>query len=247
MGVDIVSSSHLPDWIQNHAIIAGYFAREVSRSRWWRKGPASRLRRRCSCFTGDTRAFVPWISVRVRTGRSMSPIGSIPSSTTTRSPCVIPTAITRAAGSGARRERTRAGEATRSRGDGNRGTSRTTPESRALAPRTGAADPGGPSWDGGRREGVARLRGRFKTRRRNRPDRGRRGARIARSGRCALLDRLQGSADPFVRAVAGRILARSAEPFPDAEPRIAKLLADPHPRPRLEAVIAARTAPERIR
>ncbi|MCB1065236.1 MAG: hypothetical protein KDN20_20255, partial [Verrucomicrobiae bacterium] len=30
MGVDIVETSHMPEWIQGHAIIAGYFAREVS-------------------------------------------------------------------------------------------------------------------------------------------------------------------------------------------------------------------------
>ena len=30
MGADIVESSHLPDWIQGHAVIAGYFGREVS-------------------------------------------------------------------------------------------------------------------------------------------------------------------------------------------------------------------------
>lgn len=60
----------------------------------------------------------------------------------------------------------------------------------------------------------------------------------------ALLDRLQASAEPHVRAVAARILARSAKPLPDAAARLAKLLVDPHPRPRLEAVIACANRPE---
>ena len=59
-----------------------------------------------------------------------------------------------------------------------------------------------------------------------------------------LLDRLQSSTEPRVRAVAARILARSAEPFPDAAERLAQLLADPHPRPRLEAVLACASRPE---
>jgi putative heme-binding domain-containing protein len=60
----------------------------------------------------------------------------------------------------------------------------------------------------------------------------------------ALLDQLQVSTEPFVRAVAARLIARSAEAIPDADARLAKLLSDPHPRPRLEAVIACANRPE---
>jgi putative heme-binding domain-containing protein len=59
----------------------------------------------------------------------------------------------------------------------------------------------------------------------------------------ALLDRLQVSTEPFVRAAAARIIARSTEPISDADARLAKLLVDPHPRPRLEAVVACANRP----
>jgi len=59
----------------------------------------------------------------------------------------------------------------------------------------------------------------------------------------ALLGRLQVSTEPFVRAVAARIIARSVEPISDADVRLVKLLADPHPRPRLEAVVACANRP----
>ncbi|MBP6783119.1 MAG: HEAT repeat domain-containing protein, partial [Verrucomicrobiales bacterium] len=53
-----------------------------------------------------------------------------------------------------------------------------------------------------------------------------------------LLNQLQASSEPRVRAVAARIIARAAELIPDAKDRLSKLLTDPHPRPRLEAVVA---------
>ena len=55
-----------------------------------------------------------------------------------------------------------------------------------------------------------------------------------------LLDHLQRSAEPRTSAVAARILSRSTENIDDADAteRLSKLLRDPHPRPRLEAVIA---------
>ncbi|NLT69525.1 MAG: c-type cytochrome, partial [Verrucomicrobiaceae bacterium] len=58
-----------------------------------------------------------------------------------------------------------------------------------------------------------------------------------------LLDRLEASDEARVRAVAARILARSADPVADASERLARLLADPHPRPRLEAVVACANRP----
>ncbi|MEX2581218.1 MAG: PVC-type heme-binding CxxCH protein [Verrucomicrobiales bacterium] len=59
-----------------------------------------------------------------------------------------------------------------------------------------------------------------------------------------LLDRLQESTEPRARAVVARLIARSADPIPDADERLAALLRDPHPRPRLEAVIACANRPQ---
>ncbi|MCB1233466.1 MAG: HEAT repeat domain-containing protein [Verrucomicrobiae bacterium] len=53
-----------------------------------------------------------------------------------------------------------------------------------------------------------------------------------------VLDRLAASPEPRVRALVARVIGRSAEPVPDARARLAKLLSDRHPRPRLEAVVA---------
>lgn len=57
------------------------------------------------------------------------------------------------------------------------------------------------------------------------------------------LDALQASPEPRVRAVAARILARESDPPADARDRLATLLSDPHPRPRLEAVVACASRP----
>lgn len=58
-----------------------------------------------------------------------------------------------------------------------------------------------------------------------------------------VLDRLQGCPDPRARAVAARIIGRAPQPLPDAARRLAALLVDPHPRPRLEAVVACASQP----
>lgn len=57
------------------------------------------------------------------------------------------------------------------------------------------------------------------------------------------LDRLKHSDEPRVRAVAARIIGRSDQAFANEEKILAELLADPHPRPRLEAVIACANRP----
>ncbi|MCB1229362.1 MAG: c-type cytochrome [Verrucomicrobiae bacterium] len=59
----------------------------------------------------------------------------------------------------------------------------------------------------------------------------------------AMLDRLQASPNPQVRAAAARAIGRAVEPIADADKRLAALLADSHPRPRLEAVIACANRP----
>ena len=53
-----------------------------------------------------------------------------------------------------------------------------------------------------------------------------------------VLDQLQASVEPRTRALVGRIIARESPPIESVESRLMQLLSDPHPRPRLEAVIA---------
>jgi putative heme-binding domain-containing protein len=57
------------------------------------------------------------------------------------------------------------------------------------------------------------------------------------------LARLKSSDEPRVRAVAARIIGRSDQTFANEENLLAELLTDPHPRPRLEAVIACANRP----
>jgi mono/diheme cytochrome c family protein/glucose/arabinose dehydrogenase len=56
--------------------------------------------------------------------------------------------------------------------------------------------------------------------------------------RPALLDRLQSSADFRIRAYAARVVGEWSSQLPDAQSRLAKAVADPQPRVRLEAVVA---------
>jgi mono/diheme cytochrome c family protein len=56
--------------------------------------------------------------------------------------------------------------------------------------------------------------------------------------RTALLDRLQSSADFHLRAYAARVAGEWSSQLPDAQVRLAKAIADTHPRVRLEAVVA---------
>ena len=56
--------------------------------------------------------------------------------------------------------------------------------------------------------------------------------------RPALLDRLQSSADFRIRAYAARVAGEWAAQLPDTQTRLAKAIADSHPRVRLEAVVA---------
>ncbi len=56
--------------------------------------------------------------------------------------------------------------------------------------------------------------------------------------RPALLDVLQSSADYRIRAYAARVVGEWAAQLPDAQVRLAKAIADVHPRVRLEAIVA---------
>lgn len=59
----------------------------------------------------------------------------------------------------------------------------------------------------------------------------------------SLLDQLQASAEPHARAVVARIIGRAVDPIDRAGERLAALLGDKHPRPRLEAVVACANRP----
>lgn len=244
MGVDIVSSSHLPDWIEGHAIIAGYFAREVSAIPLVDEGAGFKASPPLQLLYGGHESFRP---VDIRQG----PDGAIyvadwfnpiinhyqvslrhPDRDYTRGrvwriaakgrePVKRPDLA--AMGIGELLEQLRNPE--RWPREQARRMLTDHPETevvvKALRAFVAASKPGDET-------ALIEAAGVLESL----------GAADA-----ALLDRLEGSADPFVRAVAARFLARSAEPFPDAEPRLAKLLADPHPRPRLEAVIACANRP----
>lgn len=244
MGVDIADSSHLPDWIQDHAIIAGYFAREVSAIPMVEEGAGFAASPPVQLIYGGHESFRP---VDIRQG----PDGALYVAdwfnpiinhyqVSLRHPDrdYVRGRIWRLAAKGrapAKRpdlpkmdlgelveqlrnpERWPREQARRMLSD------HAEPEAVVSALREWVAD-----LDAG--EGVALVEA----------------AGVIESFGAvdaALLDRLQASDEARVRAVVGRILARSAEPFPDAEKRLEKLLADPHPRPRLEAVIACANRP----
>lgn len=59
----------------------------------------------------------------------------------------------------------------------------------------------------------------------------------------AILALLRSSVDPRARAVVARIIGRAAEPVSNAREHLVALVRDPHPRPRLEAVIACANRP----
>jgi len=247
MGVDIVSSAHLPDWIQNHAIIAGYFAREVSALPLVEEGAGFAASPPVQLIYGGHESFRP---VDIRQG----PDGAIyiadwynpiinhyqvslrhPDRDHTRG------RIWRLAAKGREpvkrpdlakmgtaelieqlrnRERWPREQARRMLSDPSEATS-VVKALRAFATAATAHDPGGEI-------ALVEAAGVLESL----------GATDS-----SLLDRLQSADNPYVRAVVARILARTPEPTPDAEKRLAKLLADPHPRPRLEAVIACANRP----
>lgn len=244
MGVDIVSSAHLPDWIQGHAIIAGYFAREVSAIPLVEDGAGFKASPPVQLLYGGHESFRP---VDIRQG----PDGAIyvadwynpiinhyqvslrhPDRDYTRG------RIWRLAAKGreamkrpdlAKMEIPELIEQLRNPERWPREQAR-----RRLSdhPETEDAVKFLRSWieELDPAEGVALVEA----------------AGVLESlgtADGALLDRLQGSDEPRVRAVAARILARGDKISPEEAQRLAKLLADPHPRPRLEAVIACANWP----
>jgi len=245
MGGDIVTSAHLPDWIQDHAIIAGYFAREVSAIPLVEDGAGFAASPPVQLIYGGHESFRP---VDIRQGPDgaiyiadwFNPIinhyqvslrhpdrdythGRIwKLSAKGRDPVKVPDLATMGIGElvGQLRapERWPREQARRLLSDhAETGTV-------VAELKKGIAE-----WTADDRVALVEAAGVLESL----------GAVDA-----SLLDSLMASGEPRVRAVAARIMARSAGPIPDAAERLAKLLTDPHPRPRLEAVIACANRPE---
>jgi putative heme-binding domain-containing protein len=244
MGGDIVSSSHLPDWIQDHAIIAGYFAREVSAIPLVEEGAGFKASAPVQLIYGGHESFRP---VDIRQG----PDGAIyvadwfnpiinhyqvslrhPDRDYThgriwklrakgrepvKRPDLVAMGIPDLLEQLRNPERWPREQARRMLTDH--------ADSDAVAAAVG-------SWIGQLKPGepIALVEA----------------AGVLESlGQVDdfTLDLLVKSDEPRVRAVAARILARSDRTFANEETILAGLLADPHPRPRLEAVIACANRP----
>ncbi len=244
MGGDIVSSAHLPDWIQDHAIIAGYFAREVSAIPMVEDGAGFKASPPVQLIYGGNESFRP---VDIRQGPDgaiyvadwFNPIinhyqvslrhpdrdyshgriwrlgakGREPM----KRPDFAKMGIAELIEQLRNPERWPREQARRMLTDH--------PEVEAVpdAVKTwmGTLEPG---------EHVALVEA----------------AGVLESlGKVddSTLNRLQRSDEPRVRAVTARIIGRSGQAFANEEKILAELLADPHPRPRLEAVVACANLP----
>ena len=245
MGGDIVRSAHLPDWIQNHAIIAGYFAREVSAIPLVEEGAGFKASPPVQLIYGGHESFRP---VDIRQG----PDGAIYIADWFN-PIINHYQVSlrhpdRDYSHGRIWKLSAKGRDLIERPD----LAKATPDELIEQLRSPERWP----REQARRllsdhaesaTVIAALRTRLV---KWKDDDG--VALVEAAGvleslgavDAALLDQLQVSTEPFVRAVAARLIARSAEAIPDADARLAKLLSDPHPRPRLEAVIACANRPE---
>jgi putative heme-binding domain-containing protein len=244
MGGDIVRSAHLPDWIQNHAIIAGYFAREVSAIPLVDEGAGFAASPPVQLIYGGHESFRP---VDIRQG----PDGAIYIADWFN-PIINHYQVSlrhpdRDYSHGRIWKLSARGRDLIQRPD----LAKATPDelieqlrSPERWPREQARRLLSDHADSA--TVIAALRTRLAE---WKDDSG--VALVEAAGvleslgavDAALLDRLQVSTEPFVRAAAARIIARSAEAISDADARLKKLLADPHPRPRLEAVVACANRP----
>lgn len=245
MGGDIVRSAHLPDWIQDHAIIAGYFAREVSAIPLVEDGAGFAASPPVQLIYGGHESFRP---VDIRQGPDgaiyiadwFNPIinhyqvslrhpdrdyshGRIwKMRAKGRDPVIAPdlAAMERdeLVDQLSHSERWPREQARRMLSDHAESESVVAALVKAIAEYT-AADKVALVEAAGVLESLGAVD-------------------------ASLLDRLQASDEPRVRAVVARIIARSANPIPDASDRLARLLTDPHPRARLEAVVACANRPE---
>ncbi len=248
MGVDIVSSAHLPGWIDDHAVIAGYFAREVSAIPLVEEGAGFAASLPVQLVYGGHESFRP---VDVRQG----PDGAVYIADWFN-PIINHYQVSlrhpdrdydhgriwrlAAKGSG---PKPRSDLAAMDLGEllGQLRNPERWPREQARRLLSDHPDPD--AVVAATREAVAALEPEESV------------ALVEAAGvleslgavDAALLDRLEASAEPRVRALVGRILARAvdpADPVYGASTRLARLLADPHPRPRLEAVIACANLPD---
>lgn len=245
MGGDIVHSAHLPDWIQDHAIIAGYFAREVSAIPLVEEGAGFKASPPVQLIYGGHESFRP---VDIRQG----PDGAIyiadwfnpiinhyqvslrhPDRDYSHGRIWKMSAKGRAPAKHPDLGKMAIGELVEQLRNPERW-----PREQARRMLTDHGEPAAVA--GAVRSWIEKL------------EPGETVALVEAAGVLEslgkvgdfTLERLRSSAEPRVRAVAARILARTDETYPKAETILADLLADPHPRPRLEAVIACANRPE---
>jgi len=239
MGVDIVETAHQPAWLQNHAVIAGYFARQVTALPLIEEGSGFEVVEPVRLLTAGHESFRP-VDIR------MGPDGGIYIADWFN-PVINHYQVS----------------LRHPHRDYDHGRIwRLTAKGRDLAkpPALTKEAPVDLFASLGSDEGWARLQARrllteaepdelTRWTKAVKPDKALtliEGAGILEShGRldAAILDLLQASPEPHARAVVARVIARAAEPIPDAYERLEKLLRDPHPRPRLEAVIACANRP----
>ena len=244
MGGDIVESAHLPDWIQYHAIIAGYFAREVSAIPLIDDGAGFKASPPVQLVYGGHESFRP---VDIRQG----PDGAIYIAdwfnpvinhyqVSLRHPDrdYSHGRIWKLSATG--RELVKRPDLATMEIPELMEQLRSTEKWPREQARRMLSDHEKPEWV------VVALNSWIKNLKR-----GEDVALVEAAGVLESLDaadgplryRLTASDEPRVRAVAARIIARNAESVSDAADRLADLLADPHPRPRLEAVVACANLP----
>jgi len=247
MGGAIVESAHLPDWLQGQAVIAGYFARDVSSLPLVEEGSGFAVSRSVRLVFGGHESFRPvdiqqgpdgaiyvadWfnpvinhyqVSLRhpdrdYSHGRiwRLAAKGRAPAERPALE-AMAPDELFEQLRSGERWTRDQARRLLMDHPESG-------PVAEALAEWAAALDPADADESHALVEAVGVMEA----------------LGIVDE---ALLNRLQSSVEPRARAVVARIVARFPEPLPGAEERLAALLRDPHPRPRLEAVVACANRP----
>ncbi|NNE93365.1 MAG: hypothetical protein HKN23_17105, partial [Verrucomicrobiales bacterium] len=240
MGVDIVETAHLPDWLQDHAVIAGYFARQINALPLREDGSGFQTVEPVRLLVAGHESFRP---VDIRTGPDgaiyiadwFNPVinhyqvslrhphrdykhGRIwrlvskdgPRGKTPDFSDVTLPALIRRLGSEEKWVRI---QARRLLQDGDR-------ESVVSAIRRWMADENpDPTTNAALIEAAGILESH----------------RAVDSG---VLEKLETSKNPFARAAAARIIGRSADPVAGSGAKLEKLARDSHPRARLEAVVA---------
>ena len=250
MGVDIVETSHMPEWIQGHAIIAGYFAREVSAIPMVEEGAGFAVSQPIRLVYGGHESFRP---VDIRQGPEgalyvadwFNPVinhyqvslrhpdrdyshGRI-WKISAKGGAKVDQPDLESLSTESLFEQLRSGERwTRDQARrllSDREKDAATELISALTPWAESLDPALEADSIPMIEAAAILES-------------------YSAVTPAVLDRLEASTEPRVRAVVARVIGRSPEPIPDAKTRLRRLLGDPNPRPRLEAVVACASRTE---